>query len=287
MQVRYRYRLYPHPHQQAAPARAFGYARVVWNDALALSQYLYKRGEKYPGGGELQKLCITQANQLEPNGKAVGIDLGSASLAVTSDGEKIAPPKFLRSACKRLRSLQRSLSRKVKGFNNRAKARSRLAKAHAAVADKRLDHLHKLSSKLIRENQTVVLEDLNVSGMMRNRKLACAIADAGWRMLRALLEAKAEQQGRRVVSINRWLPTSRICSACGHGEGTKDLSVRAWKCSACGAEHDRDWNIAQSILAAGLAERLNACGVESKTDLSASGSEAGTHLNQGVQLRTA
>ena len=213
----------------------------------------------------------------------VGIDLGLASLAVTSEGEKIAPPKFLRSALQRIRRLQRSLSRKEKGSHNRQKARLRLARAHVQVADQRLDHLHKLSTRLIRENQTVVLEDLNVSGMVKNRKLARAIADAGWRLLRTLLESKAEIYGREVKIISRWEPTSQTCSACGHRDGKKSLSVRAWRCSACGAEHDRDVNAARNILAAGLAARLNACGAEGKTSVLASGSEAGTHLNQGVQ----
>ncbi|MXW11508.1 MAG: IS200/IS605 family element transposase accessory protein TnpB [Synechococcus sp. SB0662_bin_45] len=390
--LRYRYRLYPHPHQKLALARVFGCARVVWNDALALSQDLYKRGQKYPGGAALQKQCITQAKwtperswlaevsnvslqqslrdldqafrnwwrnkgksraprfkkrnnrqsirfqsnaflvegrklrltkvgsipinwsrdlpatpssvtiikdcagrycasfvveverpKLPASSKTVGIDLGLASLAVTSEGEKIAPPKFLRSALQRIRRLQRSLSRKEKGSHNRQKARLRLARAHVQVADQRLDHLHKLSTRLIRENQTVVLEDLNVSGMVKNRKLARAIADAGWRLLRTLLESKAEIYGREVKIISRWEPTSQTCSACGHRDGKKSLSVRAWRCSACGAEHDRDVNAARNILAAGLAARLNACGAEGKTSVLASGSEVGTHLNQGVQ----
>ena len=398
--LRYRYRLYSHPHQKAALARAFGCARVVWNDALALCQRFYKRGEKYLGVAELQKRCITQAKQsperswlaevsnvslvqsvrdldkalrawwgclkgkgrgkvraprfkkrsngqsmrftrnafwvdghtlrltkvgsipivwsrelpaesssvtiikdeagryfasfvveverpkLPADSKAVGIDLGLASLAVTSEGEKIAPPKFLRSTLRRIRRLSRDLSRKVKGSNNRAKARFRLAKAHVQVADQRLDHLHKLSTRLIRENQTVVLEDLNVSGMVKNRKLARAIADAGWRLLRTLLASKAEIYGREVTIISRWEPTSQTSSACGHRDGKKALSVRAWRCSACGAEHDRDMNAAKNILAAGLAERQNACGAEGLTSVLASGSEAGTHLNREVQRCT-
>ena len=175
----------------------------------------------------------------------------------------------------------------MKGSHNRQKARLRLAKAHATVADQRLDHLHKLSSRLIRGNQTVALEDPNGSGMVKNRKPARAIADAGWRLLRTLLEAKAKLYGGEVKIISRWQPTSQTCSACGHREGKKDLSVRAWRCSACGAEQDRDVNAAKNILAAGLAERLNACGDESKTSVLASGSEAGAQLNQEVQRCTA
>lgn len=179
--------------------------------------------------------------------------------------------------------MSRDLSRKGKGSHNRQKARLRLAKAHVQVADQRLDHLHKLSTRLIRENQTVVLDDLNVSGMGKNHKLARAIADAGWRLLRTLLESKAEIHGREVKIISRWEPTSQTCSACGYRDGKKALSVRAWRCSACGALHDRDINAAKNILAAGLVERLNACGAESRTSVLASGSEAGSHLNQGAQ----
>jgi putative transposase len=194
---------------------------------------------------------------LPANRKAVGIDLGLASLAVTSAGEKIAPPKFLRSALKRLRRLQRHLKHKQKGSNRLAAARRKVATLHATIADKRLDLFHQLSTRIIRENQTVVLEDLNVSGMLKNRKLARSIADAGWRQFRTLLESKALQYGRQLVVINRWLPTSQVCSACGHKDGKKELSIRQWQCPSCGAVHDRDINAALNILAAGLAESQN------------------------------
>jgi putative transposase len=215
---------------------------------------------------------------LPPNGKALGIDLGLASLAVTSDGEKIAPPKFLRSALKRLRRLQRHLKHKQKGSNRLAAAKRQVAKLHATIADKRLDFLHQLSTRIIRENQTVVLEDLNVSGMLKNRKLARSIADAGWRQFRILLESKAQMYGRQVVVINRWLPTSQVCSICGHHDGKKELSIREWQCPSCGAVHDRDINAALNILAAGLAESQNGRGAAHKsTALVAAGWEASTH----------
>ena len=146
-----------------------------------------------------------------------------------------------------------------------------MAKAPVQVADQRLDHLHKLSSRLIRGNPTVVLEELNGSGMVKNRKPARAIADAGWRLLRTLLEAKARLYGRQVKIISRWEElTSQTCSVCGHRDGKKPLSVCSWRCSACGAEQDRDGNAAQNILAAGLVERFNACGAERKTSVLAS-----------------
>ena len=228
-------------------------------------------------------VVAVEDQSLPASSKAVGIDLGLTSLAVTSDGETIQPPRFLRSALRRIRRLSRDLSRKLKGSSNRAKARFRLARAHAKVADQRLDHLHKLSTRLIRENQAVVVEDLNVSGMVKNRKLSRAVADAGWRLLRMLLEYKAKLYGRELQVISRWEPTSQRCSACGHRDGKKPLCVRAWTCSSCGSEHDRDVNAARNILAAGLAERLNACGAESQSSLLVSGSEAGTRLDQGGQ----
>ena len=214
--------------------------------------------------------------------KKVGVDLGLASLAVTSDGEKFAPPRFLRSALRKIGRLQRSLSRKVKGSRNRSKARLLLANAQEKVGAKRLDFLHKLSTQFIRENQTVVLEDLNVSGMLKNHCLAKSISDAGWRMFRTLLEYKAERYGREVRMISRWEPTSQRCSACGHKDGKKSLSVRTCTCAACGSAHDRDINAAKNILAAGQVERLNACGVKSKSSLLVSDPEAGTRLDQGA-----
>ena len=212
----------------------------------------------------------------------VGIDLGLASLAVTSDGDKFAPPRFLRSALRKIGRLQRSLSRKVKGSRNRSKARLLVVKAQEKVGAKRLDFLHKLSTQLIGENQMVVLEDLNVSGMLKNRRLAKSISDAGWRMFRTLLEYKAERYDREVRVISRWEPTSQSCSACGHQDGKKPLSVRTWPCAACGSEQDRDSNVAKNILAATQAERLNACGVKSKSSLLVSDPEAGTRLDQGA-----
>ena len=214
--------------------------------------------------------------------KEVGIDLGLASLAITSDGEKFAPPRFLRSALRKIGRLQRSLSRKVKGSRNRNKARLLVVKAHEKVGAKRLDFLHKLSTQLIGENQTVVLEDLHVSGMLKNHYLTKGISDASWRMFRTLLEYKAEGYGREVWVISRWEPTSQRCSECGHQDGKKPLSVRTWTCAACGSAHDRDINGAKNILAAGQAERLNACGVKSKSSLLVSDPEAGTRLDQGA-----
>ena len=130
-----------------------------------------------------------------------------------------------------------------------------MVKAHEKVGAKRLDFLHKLSTQFIRENQTVVVEDLHVSGMLKNRRLSKSISDAGWRMFRTLLEYKAECYGRQVRVISRWEPTSQRCSACGHKDGKKPLSVRTWTCPVCSSEHDPDSNAAKNILAVGQAER--------------------------------
>jgi putative transposase len=393
MQLRYRFRLEPTSSQQQALSRTFGCVRVVWNDALALSQRLHEQGEKYPGATALQKLVITDGKQtaerqwlsdafshaliqsvrdldlayrnwwkslsgkrkgpklraprfkkrssvqsarftrqgfrvldnsklrlskvgdikvrwsrdlpsdpssctiikdaagryfasfvvevdrpqLKPNGNTVGIDLGLTTFAALSTGEKIDAPKPLRSALKRLRKLQRNLSRKTKGSNRRNRARVQVARLHARIADTRKDFLDKLSTRIIRENQTVVLEDLKVSGMIRNRKLARSIADAGWRQFRLLLESKALMYGRAVNIISTWEPTSQRCSACGELGGKKPLNIRAWTCLHCGAEHDRDINAANNIAAAGQVEAQNGRGARHKTGSPAAGCEASTH----------
>ena len=212
---------------------------------------------------------------------AVGIDLGLKTFVTASDGEKVPPPKFLRRAHRRRRRLQRNLARKQKGSNRYGCARLLVAKLLAKVSDRRLDFLHKLSTRIIRENQTVVLEDLNVQGLARNKKLARSIMDSGWRTFRRLLELKAKEYGKECVAINRWIPTSQTCSNCGHDDGWKKPSIRQWRCPKCGAVHDRDVNAAKNILAAGLAERLNGRGAGHKTASVAAGCEASTHLNQG------
>jgi putative transposase len=224
----------------------------------------------------------TISEKLADNGKSVGIDLGITDFATFSNGEKVKAPKPLKKKLKRLRKLQRNLGRKKKGSNRRGVARKRLAKLHAKVKDTRTDFLHKLSTKTIRENQTIVLEDLNVSGMLKNRKLSRAISDLGWREFRTMLEGKAIIYGRDFRIINRWTPTSQTCSACGFNGGKKDLSIRGWSCLNCGAEHDRDVNAAVNIkLAGGQSESINGCGGRRKTTkLVAVAKEASTTYKQ-------
>ncbi|WP_037628811.1 RNA-guided endonuclease InsQ/TnpB family protein, partial [Streptomyces aureus] len=196
---------------------------------------------------------------LAPLSSEVGIDLGLTHYAVLSTGQVIDNPRFLRRAERRLNKAQQALCRKAKGSRNRAKARLKVARAHARVADARRDWCHQSASRLVRDNQAVYLEDLAVSGLARTR-LAKSVHDAAWGMFRRVLEEKAARYGRHVGIVSRWLPSSQTCSVCWAVEGKKPLHVRIWRCQGCGTEHDRDLNASRVILAAGQAERLNAPG---------------------------
>ncbi|WP_433756280.1 RNA-guided endonuclease InsQ/TnpB family protein [Nocardia sp. CA-135398] len=192
-----------------------------------------------------------------PTSSAVGVDAGITSLLTLSTGEKIANPKYQQREHVRLVKAQRSLARKAKKSANQDKARRRVARVYARIADRRRDHLHKVTTRLVRENQTIVIEDLNVAGMLRNRSVARAISDASWSQFRSMLEYKARWYGREVIAVDRWCPSSKTCSVCGLLLDSLPLHVREWICR-CGATHDRDVNAANNILAAGLA--VTACG---------------------------
>jgi putative transposase len=197
--------------------------------------------------------------------------------AVLSDGTKITSPKFLRKAEKKLERAQQALCRKQDGSKNREKARHRLAHAHARVADARRDFHHQLSTRLIRENQAIAVEDLAVNGLARGR-LAKSVRDAGWSAFVAMLEYKAILYARRVVRIGRFEPTSQVCSNCSTKDGPKPLHVRAWRCRSCDVWLDRDVNAAINVAkAAGLA--VTACGatVRPPARVGAHRCEAGTH----------
>ncbi|MBQ0895758.1 transposase [Micromonospora sp. U56] len=182
----------------------------------------------------------------------VGMDLGLTHFAVLSDGTKIAAPKFLRRAARKLRRLQQDLSRKTTGSNRRKKAVVKVARAHARVADTRRDWQHKLSTAIIRDNQAVYVEDLCVAGLGRTR-LAKSVHDAGWASFTAMLEYKAARYGRTFARVDRFFPSTRMCSHCGRINDKMTLDVRAWTCP-CGSTHDRDVNAARNIKAAGRAD---------------------------------
>jgi len=195
---------------------------------------------------------------LPKTNSAVGVDVGLKNLATLSTGETIPNPRHDNRELRRKKLLSRRLARKQKGSKNREKARLKLARLHVRVADRRRDHLHKLSTRLVHENQVIVVEDLNVRGMVRNRSLARSISDAGWSELVRQLEYKCGWYGRTLVRVDRFYPSSKTCSACGLVRERLDLSTRRWRCEGCGAYHDRDHNAAKNILAAGLA--VTACG---------------------------
>ncbi|WP_203857493.1 RNA-guided endonuclease InsQ/TnpB family protein [Plantactinospora mayteni] len=402
MRLRYNYRVYPTPGQQVELARAFGCARVVFNDGLRLRQRAREAGEKYICDAELSRRLITEAKQtperawlgevsavvlqqaladlsiayrnffdsvsgrrkgrkLAPprfrsrkdnrqairftrnawfkvldNGKlrlpkigdlqvcwsrvlpsdpssvaiirdaagryfasfvvrttdvplpeldtAVGIDLGLTHFAVLSDGTKVAAPRFLRRAARKLKRLQQALSRKQRGSQNRRKAVVKVARAHAQVADTRRDWQHKLSTAIIRENQAVYVEDLCVVGLGRTR-LAKSVHDAGWASFTAMLEYKADRYGRTFARVDRFFPSTRMCSACGRLNEKMALNVRSWDCP-CGATHDRDVNAAKNVRAAGQAD-LNARGAHVRPGLvPAARREAGTHPDAARSTRS-
>jgi putative transposase len=393
MQLRYNYRLDPWPRHRAAFGKAFGCARVVFNDALALRREAHATGEPYLTDAELSaRLTAAKATperawlnevssvvlqqaladlnmayrnlfasisgqrtgpkvapprfrsrkdhrqairftanarfKVLPNGKlrlpkigdvpvrwsrplpsepssvtiikdaagryfasfvvqaqpaawpaagpVTGIDLGLTHFAVLSDGTKIAAPKFLRRAEKLLKRRQRDLARKQKGSRNRDKARVKVARACARVADARRDFHHQLSTRLIRENQAVAVEDLAVRALGRTR-LAKSVHDAGWSSFVAMLEYKARRYGREFCRIGRFEPTSQVCSVCGAKDGPKPLHLRTWQCPGCGAQLDRDVNAAVNVAkAAGLA--VTACGAQVRPGaIPAQRGEAGTH----------
>lgn len=178
---------------------------------------------------------------------SIGVDLGVKDFLITSNGEKVSNPKHLKNHLFRLKKLQRRASKKQKGSNNRKKANLRVAKLHEYIRNSRVDFLHKLSNKLISENQTICLEDLNVKGMLQNHKLAQAISDCSWSEFNRLLEYKAEWSGVNIVRIGRFEPSSKMCSKCGHIKNDLTLKDREWECSKCYTLHDRDINAAKNI----------------------------------------
>lgn len=222
----------------------------------------------------------TEVEKLQPLEKSIGVDLGLKTAVVCSDGLTFDAPKPLKASLKRLQRLSRQHSRKQKGSKNKEKSRRRLARLHARIKHIRRDWTHKVTSRLIHENQVICIEDLGIKGMMANRKLSRAISDVGWREFRRQLEYKAEMYGREIRVIGRFLPTTKTCSNCGCKKDFIALSERVYSCDHCGFEIDRDLNAAINIRTAGLAGN-HACGpegsgVDRKVNVKPCRGEAGT-----------
>jgi putative transposase len=235
--------------------------KVIWSRKLSGEPSQCVVSQNASGQWFASLLCEEEISKLPHSDKRIGIDLGIETFASTSDGQKFGQPKRIRRLRQKLVRLQRLHSRKQKGSKNREKARLKVARLHQHIADTRNDFLHKLSTKLIRENQTIALEDLAVKNMVKNRKLSRRISEQGWRSFRTMLEYKAEWYGRELLIVDRWFPSSKTCSCCGR-KADLSLKDRKWTCE-CGATHDRDINAAKNILAAGQAVPF-ACGADAR-----------------------
>lgn len=224
-------------------------------DGSVPSQVTVSRNAR--GQFHISVLVETTVEALPTADAKVGVDAGITSLLTLSTGEKIVNPRHERKDRERLARAQRNMARKQKGSSNRRKARLKVAKIYGRISDRRRDALHKLSTRLVRENQAIMIEDLSVRNMVRTHSLARAISDASWSELRRQLEYKADWYGREVIAVDRWYPSSKTCGSCGAITGKLPLQVRGWTCR-CGVTHDRDVNAARNILALGLS--VSACG---------------------------
>ena len=196
--------------------------------------------------------CDVEVQEYEHTGEAIGLDLGIKDLIITSNGTKYDNKKFLKESEKKIKHLQRELSRKKKGSHNREKIRQKLAIAYEKVSNKRNNYLHQLTTKIVKESSIIYIEDLNVKGMMKNHKLAKSIADCSFSMIRRMLEYKCQWYNRQLVVIDRWSHSSKTCNVCGHIMSDWNLGIREWDCPNCGTHHDRDVNAAKNILDEGM-----------------------------------
>ncbi|MER5805513.1 RNA-guided endonuclease InsQ/TnpB family protein [Streptomyces mirabilis] len=250
--------------------------RIVWSRPLpeGVSPSTVTVSQDAAGRWFVSMLCDDPGiRHLPATDAAVGIDAGLDHLLALSTGEKIANPRHERRD-------RAALAKKEKGSANGIKARRKVARIHARIADRRRDSLHQITTRLVRENQTLVIEDLSVRNMVKNRKLARVISDAAWREFRGMLEYKANWYGREVIAVDRWFPSSKLCSACGTLQDKMPLNVRTWTCG-CGATHDRDVNAAKNLLAAGRA--VAACGAGVRPQRSSPGGQSA--MKQEVSRR--
>ena len=252
-------------------AKMAGPVRFVWSwpdaDVTALDPAMVIVSREPDGCWYVTFTIDTNAPEpLQETGRLVGVDLGVKDFAVTSAGDRIANPRHLERKARSLARYQRRMARCRKGSANRAKAAVRAARAHRKVRNARRDFLHRASTRLVRTADLIAIEDLAVQNMARNHHLSRAISDCGWGEFRRQLAYKCERYGRRLVVIDRWYPSSKTCSGCGHLLAELSLSTRHWTCPACGTRHNRDINAAKNILAAGLAVARgspgDACGAE-------------------------
>ncbi|MER7693479.1 RNA-guided endonuclease TnpB family protein [Streptomyces sp. NPDC097610] len=257
--------------------------RIVWSRPLpeGVSPSTVTVSQDAAGRWFVSVLCDDPGiRHLPATDAAVGIDAGLDHLLTLSTGEKIANPRHERRDRAALAKAQRRLAKKEKGSANGVKARRKVARIHARIADRRRDSLHQITTRLVRENQTLVIEDLTVRNMVKNRKLARVISDAAWSEFRSMLEYKAQWYGREVIAVDRWFPSSKLCSACGTLQDKMPLNVRTWTCD-CGATHDRDVNAANNLLAAGRA--VAACGAGVRPQRSSPGGQSA--MKQEVSRR--
>jgi putative transposase len=244
---------------------------IVWSRALpAGAQPSTVTVSQDSAGRWFVSLLCDDVIDIAPASGTVGVDAGLTHLLTLSTGEKVSNARYERADRARLARAQRELARKDKGSANRVKARLKVARVHARICDRRRDHLHKLTTRLVRENQTIVIEDLTVRNMVKNHRLARAISDAAWRQFRTMLEYKADWHGRDLIAVDRWFPSSKLCSACGRLAEQMSLDVRSWTCR-CGTVHDRDVNAARNILAEGLSVAACGAGVRPQRESSRAG----------------